>query len=107
MYYSYAHGFLYPSEVKRIQQNITRIPSDTDELLTGPAATNGGMAIVPRSWAHSSVSVFGTRYVPPSPEMGTPESVEALVEGSEMSMLTEGVYLFRFLFLTSLTTTCK
>ena len=41
-------------------------------------------------WAYSSVSTFGLRYNPPWPNLTTPELVEALVEGSEMSMLRDG-----------------
>lgn len=41
-------------------------------------------------WAHSSVSTFGVRYTPPVPDLTTLQSVEALVEGSDMSSLREG-----------------
>ncbi|KAG8219790.1 hypothetical protein J3R82DRAFT_762 [Butyriboletus roseoflavus] len=47
----------------------------------------------PSSWAHSSVSTFGVRYQQPVQDMTLAESVEALVEGSEMSKLHEGVAL--------------
>lgn len=42
------------------------------------------------SWAHSSVSTFGVRYSPPLPDLSMKHSVEALVEGSDMSQLREG-----------------
>ncbi len=42
------------------------------------------------SWAHSSVSTFGVRYSPPVPDLSMKHSVEALVEGSDMSQLREG-----------------
>jgi hypothetical protein len=44
----------------------------------------------PPSWAVSSVSTFGTRYAPPVPDLPAREAVEALVEGSEMSLLQPG-----------------
>ncbi|KAG6336678.1 hypothetical protein ID866_2425 [Astraeus odoratus] len=44
----------------------------------------------PSSWAHSSVSTFGTTYRSPLQDLTTAESVEALVEGSDMSRLREG-----------------
>jgi len=44
----------------------------------------------PSDWAYSSVSTFGVRYVPPIPDLTIVQSVEALVEGSEMSTLREG-----------------
>lgn len=51
-----------------------------------------GVAPTPTDWAHSSVSTFGVRYSPPLPDLPTSYSVEALVEGSEMSVLREGVF---------------
>jgi hypothetical protein len=47
----------------------------------------------PSAWAHSSVSTFGVRYDPPLPNLSPAHGVEALVEGSEMSMLREGAFL--------------
>ena len=44
------------------------------------------------AWAHSSVSTFGVRYHPPLPDLSLSHGVEALVEGSEMSMLREGAF---------------
>lgn len=53
-----------------------------------------GFSPTPTDWAHSSVSTFGVRYSPPLPDLSTSYSVEALVEGSEMSVLREGVSSF-------------
>jgi len=47
------------------------------------------LSVTPSAWAHSSVSRFGTRYVPPLQDMTTWQSVEALVEGSDMSKIRE------------------
>lgn len=44
----------------------------------------------PAAWAHSSVSTFGIRYTSPISNMTTWQSVEALIEGSDMSQLREG-----------------
>ena len=49
----------------------------------------GPNAPVPPTWARSTVSKFGQRYSPPLPYLGQQTSIEALVEGSEMSQLTE------------------
>ena len=42
--------------------------------------------------SHSSVSTFGVRYNPPLPDLSPAHGVEALVEGSKMSMLREGAF---------------
>jgi len=58
---------------------------------TAPAVTaisNGGS--IPSAWAHSSVSTFGVRYQPPLLDLSPAHSIEALVEGSDMSMMREG-----------------
>lgn len=44
----------------------------------------------PAEWAHSTVSAWGVRYSPPIDGLTIPESVEALVEGSQMSLLQPG-----------------
>lgn len=50
----------------------------------------GANAPTPSAWAHSSVSTFGQRYAPPLPDLSARQTVEGLVEGSEMSLLREG-----------------
>lgn len=61
-------------------------------MIPGAVPTSAvGHAGTPASWAHSSVSTFGVRYTPPLPDLSTVHSVEALVEGSDMSMLREGM----------------
>lgn len=47
----------------------------------------------PSYWGHSSVSTFRVRYTPPLPDLSTTHSVEALVEGSDMSLLREGMFI--------------
>jgi len=44
----------------------------------------------PSSWAYSSVSTFGVRYAAPLPDLPTKFTVEAMVEGSDMSLIGEG-----------------
>lgn len=74
----YSHGYLFPSTVKTIRhENISELP--VREL-----ALRGGKA-----WAssYSSVSRFGARYTPPANDLTVAQEVEALIEGSEMSLL--------------------
>jgi hypothetical protein len=51
----------------------------------------GSSAPTPAAWAYSTVSTFGVRYMPPLPDLTTLQSVEALVEGSDMSVIREGI----------------
>jgi len=113
----YSHGFLFPSEVTRVKKFLfsyldatpkrllNRAPVDperqhhlngADEDANGQDRVPGGTDVsvrlgTPLAWAHSSVSTFGTRYSPPIQDMSLWHSVEALVEGSDMSMLREGL----------------
>lgn len=59
--------------------------ASTSPIVAAPIADDG-----PTSWSYSSVSTFGTRYNPPLSDLTTLQSVEALVEGSDMSKLKEG-----------------
>lgn len=113
----YSHGFLFPSEVTRVRkflfsyldaappkQLLNRAPNEQDRQHYLNGADGGtdrqdqvpvGMDVsvhlgTPLAWAHSSVSTFGMRYSPPIQGMSLWYSVEALVEGSDMSMLREG-----------------
>ncbi|KAJ7597016.1 glycosyltransferase family 31 protein [Mycena floridula] len=81
----YGHGFLFPSEVTRVKNTI-QYPNASQ---TDSESVGGAIAPTPVAWSHSSVSTFGVRYVPPFPDLNPVQSVEALVEGSEMSMLQE------------------
>lgn len=71
-------------------------------VLSNPPTAVGGISPTPSAWAYSSVSTFGVRYAPPLPDLTTTHSVEALVEGSDMSMLREGKYT-TYLFIHNLT----
>jgi len=90
----YSHGFLFPSEVTRVRRNIVSYPDRTpqDVLSSEPSwsvSTDSNIP-TPSAWAHSSVTTFGVRYAPPMPDMTISQSVESLVEGSDMSMIHEG-----------------
>ncbi|KAF9535452.1 hypothetical protein CPB83DRAFT_13074 [Crepidotus variabilis] len=97
----YTHGFLFPSEVTRVRNQVaedlekSKVKRGTTysppASLSDDSVSNiGGSSLNPSSWAHSSVSTFGVRYTPPLPDLSTIHSVEALVEGSPMSHLREG-----------------
>jgi len=115
--FRYSHGFLFPSEVTRVRKFLfsyldttpkrllNRAPTDperqhhlngADGSADGQDQVPGGTDVsvrlgTPLAWAHSSVSTFGVRYSPPIQDMSLWHSVEALVEGSDMSMLREGL----------------
>ena len=57
---------------------------------TTPSSSSYSVSGTRSSWAHSSVSTFGVKYNPPLPDLSMKHSVEALVEGSDMSQLREG-----------------
>ncbi|KAH8100688.1 hypothetical protein BXZ70DRAFT_892960 [Cristinia sonorae] len=102
----YSHGFLFPSEVRRVQREIlfdlknfwaqTRAGTlpDAQSSAIAPASPFGPYGTSPTSWSRSTVSSWGARYSLPAPtaELTTAQSVEALVEGSELSRYIRGVF---------------
>ncbi|KAF9568413.1 hypothetical protein CPC08DRAFT_679335 [Agrocybe pediades] len=93
----YSHGFLFPSEVSRVRQAMREdleksAQSPLSGTTTTPTPTSNivGGGGTPSYWGHSSVSTFRVRYTAPLPDLSTTHSVEALVEGSDMSLLREG-----------------
>ncbi|KAI0001592.1 hypothetical protein BJV77DRAFT_1057472 [Russula vinacea] len=89
----YSHGFLFPSEAARAREGVRAFFDRKLEPTNLPTTTalnwydkDWG---APAEWAKSSVSTFGTRYSLPVPNLTVPQSVEALVEGSDMSHLSE------------------
>lgn len=74
-----------------VMKDIARaVPEEIAAQRTGALASPfGPYAPVPPTWARSTVSKFGQRYSPPLPYLGQQTSIEALVEGSEMSQMTE------------------
>ncbi|KAJ6519793.1 glycosyltransferase family 31 protein [Mycena sanguinolenta] len=85
----YTHGFLFPSEATRVKSNLVPYPDKALQDVLNSSLIPGGTP-TPSDWAYSSVSTFGVRYAPPIPDLTIMQSVEALVEGSEMSTLREG-----------------
>ncbi|KAG9314337.1 glycosyltransferase family 31 protein [Chiua virens] len=91
----YSHGFLFPSHVTRVEQSVL---SNLEKDLNNNSTDAKNPVIspynpTPSTWAQSSVSTFGVRYQQPIQDMTLAESVEALVEGSDMSSLREGMAL--------------
>ncbi|CAK5280525.1 unnamed protein product, partial [Mycena citricolor] len=86
---SYTHGFLFPSEAQRAKDNLVPFPHQALQDALNNSLMTGGTPS-PSDWSYSSVSKFGVRYEPPIPDLTISQSVEALVEGSEMSTLREG-----------------
>jgi len=76
---SYSHGFLYPSTVSDI-----RAETPTGLAVSATSARGGSDGVD----AYSTVSRFGISYKPPSSDMSATEEVEALVEGSPLSLLS-------------------
>lgn len=88
----YSHGFLFPSHVTRIKQSVLSYVEKglKNKSADAQSSLNNPFSPTPSSWARSSVSTFGVHYQQPVQDMTLVESVEALVEGSEMSKLREG-----------------
>ncbi|PPQ80805.1 hypothetical protein CVT25_001930 [Psilocybe cyanescens] len=89
----YSHGYLFPSEVTRVKHAMVADQEKAAQApVLGATPTVGsiGLGGTPAAWGLSSVSTFGARYSPPLPDLSTTHSVEALVEGSAMSLLREG-----------------
>jgi hypothetical protein len=102
-YARYSHGFLFPSEVARVRDGVraffNKEPVLTDPQIVTTQSRHDRDWGAPPEWARSSVSTFGIRYSPPLPNLTIPESIEALVEGSEMSGLSEGMSCYVFVCL--------
>ncbi|KAF8445912.1 hypothetical protein L210DRAFT_3528682 [Boletus edulis BED1] len=91
----YSHGFLFPSHVRRIKESVLAYVEKglKNKSSDDQSSPNDPYNPTPTSWAQSSVSTFGVRYQQPVLDMTLAESVEALVEGSDMSRLREGMAL--------------
>jgi hypothetical protein len=63
-------------------------------IVSAPSVTAAVGSVSGHTHSHSSVSTFGVRYDPPLPDLSPAHGVEALVEGSKMSMLREGAFRF-------------
>ncbi|KAF9237335.1 glycosyltransferase family 31 protein [Melanogaster broomeanus] len=92
----YSHGFLFPSHVTRVKQSVLSYIENAMKNNSRTATVSQNSLVTPTippppSWADSSVSTFGTQYQQPLQDMTFAETVEALVEGSDMSRLREGI----------------
>ncbi|KAL0071945.1 hypothetical protein AAF712_000868 [Marasmius tenuissimus] len=85
----YAHGYLFPSEAGRVRKRIASSLDKYTEEQRVTQSLGSELGPTPASWAHSSVSTFHVRYSPPITNLDVHRSIEALVEGSEMSKLRE------------------
>ena len=95
----YARGFLFPSEAKRVQEEIMADLDRWNKAKSAALTTQGDPdgyvrvfgthATIPPSWVRSTVTTFHVRYTPPVPDLSLNHSVEALIEGTEMSQLTK------------------
>ncbi|WVQ97693.1 hypothetical protein IAU59_004807 [Kwoniella sp. CBS 9459] len=80
----YSHGFLFPSAVAQVRsENSTGLAASTLALRGGAEAAH----------AYSTVSKFGVAYRPLSNDMSASERIEALIEGSELSLLRDDILL--------------
>jgi len=72
---------------------LTYLEKSTKSASRG-SVTAVGSDVSGHTLSHSSVSTFGVRYNPPLPasDLSPAHGVEALVEGSKMSMLREGAF---------------
>ena len=77
-------------DLDRLAQQAARARTTDPVSATAYAAAIGHSVAPPERWAHSTVSKFHVRYAPPVPDVHLEYSVEALVEGSDMSMVHEG-----------------
>lgn len=74
----YSHGFLFPSTVAQVRmEESTGLDQATIDARGGPAAY----------LSYSSVSRFNTPFRPMAHDLSAGESVESLIEGSQVSLL--------------------
>lgn len=78
--------------------SVVRAPTDSDAQIT----VFGPHGETPAPWVLSSVTTFQVRYSPPVSGLSLDHSIEALVEGSEMSKLTKRMCLSKLVFCDSL-----
>lgn len=104
----YSHGYLFPSEISRVRRayesfvqslaynSVEATSSASSEADLSPATPGllpDSYATIYKKLSHSTVSSFGSPYSPPAPNLTPLQSVEALVEGSAMSLLRDNVAL--------------
>lgn len=104
----YSHGFLFPSEVARVQKGYRsfveslwydaaysspEVEDTSDSTSSHPKQLSLDPRTINERLSYSTISTFGSRYTPPLPNLTPPQSVEALVEGSVMSRLGDNIAL--------------
>lgn len=95
----YARGFLFPSEAKRVQSGVMADLEKWKKALEVATAKGtepegyvdvfGPQGVTHPPWVLSTVTTFHVRYTPPAPSLSLNHSIEALIEGSDMSRLTK------------------
>lgn len=92
----------YDLEYKTTQQ------VDSSDATLGAVAWTpfGPSGVAPTAWSRSTVSTFGVRYTAPMADLTIGQSVEALVEGSDMSRLREGKLIHNLILNTVLPRVC-
>ena len=73
-----------------LEHNAALLDNKTTTNTAAPFSPFGPYGSAPMTWTRSTVSTFGIRYSLPIPDLTADQSIEALVEGSEMSLLREG-----------------
>lgn len=84
----YSHGFLFPSTVRHIRQQYVASLGLDDAGYALSRSTSNHITASASSLTYSSVSQFGHPYRPPLPNLTPAQRIEALIEGSELSLLS-------------------
>ncbi|CUA68960.1 hypothetical protein RSOLAG22IIIB_13877 [Rhizoctonia solani] len=82
----YSKGFLFPSEFERVRE-MEASRGDQDE----PGVVDirwSSVATYRHRYSYNTATHWPTRYVPPRSNLTLPQAMEALIEGSGMSLLT-------------------
>ncbi|EUC55697.1 sugar porter (SP) family MFS transporter [Rhizoctonia solani AG-3 Rhs1AP] len=82
----YSKGFLFPSEIERVRTfEATR---DQGEPQEGAVDVRwSSVSTYPHRYTYKTATHWPTRYVPPRSNLSLPHAMEALIEGSGMSLL--------------------
>lgn len=96
----YSHGFLFPSEVGRVRefaaQQAKRVADGAepgqDDMDDDPRANprHSSVSTYKYRYTYKTATHWPTRYQPPRSNLTLAQSMEALVEGSGMSMIAPG-----------------
>ncbi|CAE6443023.1 unnamed protein product [Rhizoctonia solani] len=82
----YSRGFLFPSELGRVREfEATRGGHEDQEVVD---VRWSSVSTYRHRYTYKTATHWPTRYVPPRSNLTLPQAMEALVEGSGMSLLT-------------------